>query len=139
MWKHFNCLLYVCIPSVINISDRCSAVHSLSISLLICSFTHFDQTQKNSRGSALSYTGPVIWDSLPFSICHAWTVECQTIVKSSYLFPLFPAVFRSQFFSVCVDKCDMGEFLNDLGLWVYIPSLPLPQVTCYVCSLWICC
>ena len=136
MWQHFNCM-FICIPSVINVSYRSSsAVHSLTVSLLI--YVYWSDT-RNSRGSTLSYTGPVIWNSLPFSVCHAWTVECQTTVISPPLFHLFPAVFRPQLISVCVDKCYVAEFLNDLGLWVYIPWLPLPQVTCYVCSLWLCC
>ena len=77
---------------------------------------HFDQTQEIPGAAHFFYTGPVTWNSLLFSVCHAWTVECQTTIKSPPLFHLFPAVFRSQFISVCVDKCDVGEFLNDLGL-----------------------
>ena len=106
-----------CYEYILQIFFSCTLPHSLSAHLLIHTFW---SDTRNSRGSALSYTGPIIWNSLPFSVCHAWTVECQTTVKSPPLFHLFPAMFRSQFIRVCVDKCDVGEFLNDLGLWVYI-------------------
>ena len=88
-----------CYKHILQIFFSCTLPHRLSTHLLIHAFW---SDTRNSRGSALSYTGPVIWNSLPFSVGHAWTVECQTTVKSPPVFHIFPAVFRSQFISVCV-------------------------------------
>ena len=115
MLQHFNCL-FLCIPSVINISYRSSsAVHSLTVSPLICSFTHFDQTQE-IQGAAHS----LILDLLFGIVCHFLSAMLGLLsVKPQLKVHLFSIYFQlclDPSSSVCVDKCDVGEFLHDLGL-----------------------
>ena len=129
----------MCILSVINISYRSSSVvHSLTVSPLVCLFTHFDQTQE-IPGAAHFF----ILVLLSGIVCHFLSAVLGLLsVKLQLKVHLFSICFHlclDPSSSVCVGKCDVGEFLNNLGLWLYIPQLPLSQVTCYVCSLWICC
>ena len=139
MLQHFNCL-FLCIPSVINISYRSSsAVLSLTVSPLIGSFMHFDQTQ-GIPGAAhfliLVLSSKIVCKFLS-AMLGLLTVKPQLKV---HLFSIYIQLCLDPSSSVRVRTNVMWEsFLNDLGLWVYIPSLSLPQVTCYVCSLWICC
>ena len=111
MWQHFN-RLFMCIPSVISYRSS-SAVQSLTVFRLICSLTHFNQTHEIPGAVQFLILALSSGIVCHFFVCHAWTVERQTTVNSPTHFHLFPAVFRSLFINVCVDKCDVGEFLND--------------------------
>ena len=115
IFKHTLCgnilIVFSCVFLVLDRSS--SAVHSLTVCPLICSFMHFDQTHE-IPATAHFLILAVIRNSLSFSVCHAWTVECQTTDKNPPLFRLFPAVFRSQFVSVCAcererERCGVGD------------------------------
>ena len=112
MWQHFY-YLFMCIPSVINVSYRSSsAVHSLTVSLLICSFMHIDQTQE-IPGAAhfliLALSSGIVYHAMLGLL----SVKPQLKV---HLFSIYFQLCLAPSFLVCVDKCDLGEFLNNLGL-----------------------
>ena len=138
MWQHFYCL-FMCIPSVINISHRSSsAVHSLTVSLLICSFMHIDQTQEIPGAAHFLILALSPGIVCPFLSAMLGLSSVKPELKV-HLFSIYLQLCLDPSLSVCVDKYDVGEFLNELGLWVYTHRLPMLQLTCYICSLWICC
>ena len=61
IFNHTLCssILIVCLCVFLVLYRSSSAVHSLTVSPLVCSFTHFDQMQQ-SPGAAHCYTGAVI-------------------------------------------------------------------------------
>ena len=98
-----------CVFLVLYLTDLLQ-LYIPSVFRLICSLTHFNQTHEIPGAVQFLILALSSGIVCHFFVCHAWTVERQTTVNSPTHFHLFPAVFRSLFINVCVDKCDMESF-----------------------------
>ena len=157
MWSQFLHL------HILLIFFSCTLPPGLSALLLIYTSSHSDQTHththtQKSRGSDFSsshFIGPVICNSLPVSDGHAQTLSsfksqlkptsspCTSKPNRSSCvqIPLhqFSCVRVSVRACVFVCVCLCVQKRECIVIPLPLSGLPPPQVTGYVCHLWICC